>query len=133
MKTVKIILSIIATVLGAVGLAAASGMFVAAGLHVSASAVALVSAIGGALAIVGIPFYPFQSPIPEYLRGAGLVLTAVEGWHLSVVVALPAGAPVPLHWFWAVFAFVTVIVGILGKSPIPHADPVPELSVPPAR
>lgn len=111
----KIAISVLVTLLTAFAAAAAGGAFVSAGLTVSASTVAILQSIAGFVAVLGVSPYQFNPPIPAYLSAAGLVLASIQAAHFA---SLPAGSPHSAAW--VVFGCLSVLVSMLGKSPLPH-------------
>lgn len=123
MLKLKIAISVLVTLLTAFAAAAAGGAFVSAGLTVSASTVAILESVAGFVAVLGVSPYPFAPPIPAYFSAAGLVLASIQAAHFA---AMPANAPHSIAW--VVFGCISVLVSMLGKSPLPH---VAKPAVPP--
>ena len=123
MRILKIILSAMALLLSAAAGVLTSG----APVQVSPQTLSLVAAIAGALSILGISPIQLDPAISRVLSALALVMAAVVGWHAGVV----TGADNPHPWAWAAFAFAGAVVGVMGKSPIPHSPAaVPAVSPP---
>ena len=116
MRTLKIFISIAAAVILAAGTAMTGGVF-----HVSAVYVQIVLALAGAISILGISPYQFDAATTRALSAIALVMTAIQAAHASAVTPGPQAHP----WLWNAFAVATVLVGMLGKSPLPHAPVAP--------
>jgi len=116
MLTLKTVISILVTIVGAFAAAVAGGAFSAVHLTLSAGTVAIIQAVDQAVAVLGVSPYQFQPPIPEYLRGLGLIMAAVQVAHLGSTTPTT-----PHSVFWVAFGCVGVLVSMLGKSPLPHA------------
>jgi hypothetical protein len=123
MRTLKILISIAAAIILAAGTAMTGGLF-----NVPAGYVQLLLAAAGAISILGISPYQFDAATTKALSAIALIMTAVQAAHAGAVTPGPQAHP----WLWNGFAIVTVIVGMLGKSPIPHGAPVPPVPPPPA-
>lgn len=116
MLQLKIAISILVTLLTAFAAAASGGAFVSVGLAVSASTVAILQAVAGFVAVLGVSPYQFAPPIPMYLSSAGVLLATIQAAHFA---SLPAGAAHSVGW--VIFGCVSVLISMLGKSPLPHS------------
>lgn len=116
MLKLKIAISVLVTLLTAFAAAASGGAFDSVGLALTASTVSILMAAAQFAGVFGVSPYVFQPPIPTYLTGAGLFLTAIQAAHFA---NLPKGAPHSVGW--TVFGCLSVLVSMLGKSPLPHA------------
>ena len=112
MKIFKIILSVLALVVSAAAGILTSGQPV----QVSPQTLSLVAALAGAFSILGISPFQLAASITPSLSAIALIMSAIVGWHASVVTA--ATNPHPI--IWAIFAFCAAVVGVMGKSPIQH-------------
>lgn len=115
MRYLKYALALLATIAGAVATAMTNGAF-----HVSpqtSSAILAVAGFVGFLGFVPIPIGPF---VGRLLSSLAVVLSTFQGIHAASVTAKENPHP----WLWASVGVAAILLGIIGRSPIPHADPV---------
>jgi len=118
MRILKIILSVAALVVSAAAAVLASGEPV----QISPQTLFLVQSIAGGAGILGI------SPIdlPELYKR----LCTFVGGVMSAGVLVHAGnvhpGANPHPWLWTSVGVMAAVIGVMGKSLIPHAPPVPQ-------
>lgn len=116
MRTLKIALSVLALLVGALATAMTAGLF-----NVPPGAVGLVMAAAGFVSVLGIQPFPISAGIAKGLSAASVLLTSAQLWHASAVSTLPHGNLHP--WIWVMVGFVAVMLGVIGKGPINHTPP----------
>lgn len=112
MRYLKIFLSILALIIGAVATAMTAGLF-----NVSPGIIGLVMAGAGFISVLGIQPFPLSAFVSRVLSAGSVLLASVQAWHASVVSTQINAHP----WLWIAVGAVGVIMGVLGRSPIPHA------------
>lgn len=114
MRYLKYLLALLATIAGAVATAMTNGAF-----HVSpqvSSAILAVAGFVGFLGLVPIPISPF---VGRLLSSLSVVLSTFQGIHAASVTAKANAHP----WVWVSVGVAAILLGILGRSPIPSAPP----------
>jgi hypothetical protein len=114
MRYLKIALSVLALLVGAVATAMTAGLF-----NVPPAIISLVLAGAGFVSVLGIQPFPLSAAVSKVLSAASVLLGTVQVWHASQVTTGTNGHP----WLWVAFGAVTVVLGVLGKSPISHTPP----------
>ena len=117
MRYLKIALSILALLVGAVATAMTAGLF-----NVPPGYVGLVMALAGFVSVLGIQPFPLSAFVSKILSGAAALLASVQAVHAGQVSA----GDNPHPWIWVAVGAATVIMGVLGKSPITHVPPTAE-------
>jgi hypothetical protein len=113
MRYLKIVLSVLALLIGAVAVAMTGGSFGA----IPPQFVGFTMALAGGVSVLGIqpwPLTPFLSKLLSVVAG---VLASIQGIHAASITATSNPHP----WVWVIVGAITVIMGQLGKSPVPHA------------
>lgn len=111
MRILKIILSVVALLIGATGTAMTGGLF-----NVSPQVVGIVLALGGLISVLGISPFPIGATTARVFSAVAVLLGTVQAAHASSVTA----AANPHPWVWAIVGVASVLIGVMGKSPIPH-------------
>jgi hypothetical protein len=114
MRTLKITLSILALLVGAVATAMTAGMF-----NVPPQIIGIVMAGAGLISVLGIQPFALTAAVSRVLSAGSVLLAALQGWHASVVTTQSNGHP----WIWAAVGIAGVLMGVLGRSPIAHVPP----------
>jgi hypothetical protein len=120
MRVVKIALSVIALLVGAVCSAMTAGMF-----NLPPTLIGVITAGGALFGYFGISPIVLSAAVSKILGGAFMFLTALVGWHASVVTA----AQNPHPWLWHLVGVVAIIAGVLSRGPL---NPSPPAAKPPA-
>jgi hypothetical protein len=116
MRILKITLSLLALLVGAIATAMTAGLF-----NVPPTIIGIATAGGILLGYLGIAPFPISAATSRVVSGIALFLGAVVAWHTSVVTA----AINPHPWLWHIVGVVAILAGVIGKSPLPHAPPAP--------
>jgi len=114
MKAFKILLTVLATIVGAVGGCMSAGLITGVPLPISEFV------LSGAGLLAGFGYVPLMvsAAVARVLYGVSAFMAAGVALHAS----LTAGHPSGVHaWIWSVVAGAAIVVGYLGKSPIQHA------------
>lgn len=114
MRYLKIALSVLALLVGAVATAMTAGLF-----NVPPSIIGVATTGGILLGYLGITPLVLSAAVSRVVSGVALFLGAVVGWHASVVTA----ASNPHPWLWHLVGVIAILAGVIGKSPLPHATP----------
>jgi len=114
MRILKIVLSVLALLASAAGAVLTSGSPV----QVSPATISFVMAIASGISFLGISPWQLTDAAAKSCSAFAVVVAGLIGWHASVVTA---GANVH-PWLWVVLGLVSAIAGVLGRSPIPHAQ-----------
>jgi hypothetical protein len=112
MRYLKIFLSLLALIVGAVATAMTAGLF-----NVPPGVIGLVMAGAGFISVLGIQPFPLTAALSRVLSAGSVLLASVQAWHASVVSTQFNSHP----WIWVAVGAAGVIMGVLGRSPIPHA------------
>ena len=112
MRYLKFALSLLALVAGAVATAMTSGSF-----HVSPTTSTIIMAAAGFVGVLGYVPLTISASLGRILSGASGLLIAVQAAHAGAVTA----ADNPHPWVWASVGVVAILMGIIGRSPVPHA------------
>lgn len=123
MKILKTILSVIALLLGS-----AAGVTAFGDWHVSPAVTELMMAGAAFLGWMGISPIQISAPISRLCGAASIALMGFVAAHAGGAVRTQ-GPTVPLAF--KVMGLAAVILGLVARGPIKHADPAPALSVPP--
>lgn len=113
-KAIKVALSIAALIAGAVTTAMTGGMF-----DVSPAVIAVVTAGAALFGYLGISPIVLSAPLSRLLGGVCVFLTALTGWHASVVSRLANPHP----WIWHIVGVVAILVGVLSRGPLNPSPP----------
>ena len=114
MRTLKIILSFLALLVGAAATAMTAGLF-----NVPPTIIEVVTAGGVMLGYLGIAPFAISAAVSRVISGIALFLGALVGWHASVVSTAVNAHP----WIWHLVGVVAILAGVIGKSPIAHIPP----------
>ena len=123
MRYLKIALSLLALLVGAVAGAMTGGFFG----NVPPTVVGEVLAFAGFLSVLGIQPWPLSAFLSKLLSAIAGLLAGVQAIHAT---AVTAGAN-PHPWVWLTIGALAIICGQLGRSPIPHAAPAEGALAPP--
>lgn len=114
MRYLKIFLSILALLVGAIATAMTAGLF-----NVPPGIIGLVMAGAGLISVLGIQPFALTAAVSRVLSAGAVFLSALQGWHASVVSTVFNSHP----WVWVAVGAAAVIMGVLGRSPIAHDPP----------
>jgi hypothetical protein len=114
MRYLKIFLSILALLVGAVATAMTAGLF-----NVPPQIIGVVMAGAGLISVLGIQPFALTAAVSRVLSAGSVLLAALQGWHASVVSTQFNSHP----WIWVCVGAAGVIMGVLGRSPIAHDPP----------
>ena len=117
MRYLKIVLSVAALVVTAAAAVLTSGQPV----QVAPQWLFLVQSIAGGVGILGLSPIELPDMWKRLCTFVGGVMSAAVLVHAGNV--RPGTNPHPL--FWAGFGVLAAVIGVMGKSLIPHAAPVP--------
>ena len=117
MRYLKIFLSILALLVGAVATAMTAGLF-----NVPPQIIGIVMAGAGLISVLGIQPFALTAAVSRVLSAGSVLLASLQAWHASVVSTQFNSHP----WVWILVGAAGVIMGILGRSPIAHVPPTAE-------
>lgn len=108
MRAIKVLLSIVALVVGAVSTAMIQGLF-----NVSPALIAVITAAGAMLGYFGASPLALSVTVSKALGGVFMFLTALTGYHASTV-----GTTLNLHpWLWHLVGGAGILAGVLSRGP----------------
>lgn len=114
LKSVKVVLSVLAMIGIAVTAAMTEGAF-----NVSPATTTLVMAVCGLFGYFGISPFKLSAQISKALTGGWYVMTAAVGYHIAHVTA----ALNPHPHLWHALGAVAIVVGVLSRGPLNPSPP----------